>query len=171
MENATKTKCSTKMDKKAFEYGMEDASPGPAAYANRTTVGQKNRMANMPAGPAYTIGRKLTVSADTESPGPVYNLDRLTNRGRAVAPKYTLGTKRVQPDDDKGPGPAAYRPNIPKTIQPKILLPLRELTVINNSNGNLNKVFLNFFSFFFDYGNCLRTTTGRDRTHTRCRRP
>lgn len=121
-------KCTTvKMNRKVFEFGGMDYGPGPAAYGIKTTVGQINRMPTIASEPAYTVKQRLDLENVTESPGPVYNLARLTCRGKAEAPKYSIGTKLVGPLDSDNPGPAAYMPRVPeKRAKLKILLPLKD---------------------------------------------
>lgn len=109
-------------NRKAFELGAVRDGPGPAAYGLKTTVGRINRMPTIASEPAYTVKRRLVVSDVTESPGPAYDLARLTCRGRAAAPKYSMGAKLAGPPDRDNPGPAAYMPRAPeKRAKPKIL--------------------------------------------------
>lgn len=121
-------KCTTvKMNRKVFGFGVDDG-PGPAAYDVKTTVGRTNRTVTVANEPAYTVKRRLDVGNATESPGPAYNLERLTRHGKARAPEYSMGAKLVELSDrDDHPGPAAYMPRVPeKRAKPCILLPLKQ---------------------------------------------
>lgn len=121
-------KCTTvKMNRKAFKYGGENDGPGPAAYGVKTTVGRTNRLPTVVAEPAYTVKPRLEVHDATDSPGPVYNLARLTRHGKAEAPRYSMAAKLYGPSDEFNPGPAAYLPRVPeKRAKPRILLPLKD---------------------------------------------
>lgn len=124
--------CSTKMDRKVFEFGVEaDSGPGPAAYAVKTTVGRVNRLPNITAAPAYTIKRRLDGDAETEGPGPVYDLANMTSSGRATGPKYSMGAKLPGNAETDSPGPAAYLPRAgPARSAVKILLPLKQVDAV-----------------------------------------
>lgn len=125
--------CSTKMDPKVFEFDTIDAGPGPAAYGVKTTVGWRDRMPNIVAGPAYTIKQKLKVDDETEGPGPVYNLARLTRHGKQDAPKFSIGLNLPEIPDSASPGPAAYMvKNVKPRAKPRILLPLTRLDSVSH---------------------------------------
>uniref|UniRef100_A0A2S2PBW2 Outer dense fiber protein 3 n=1 Tax=Schizaphis graminum TaxID=13262 RepID=A0A2S2PBW2_SCHGA len=119
-------KCPGYMDRKVFKFGMEDAGPGPAAYGTRTTVGRLNRLPTVTDAPSCSMHKKLDIGNETDGPGPVvYNLARLTCRGRALAPQYSMAKKLPVDADMDNPGPAAYMPRVPaKGPVPKMLFPL-----------------------------------------------
>jgi len=114
------------MDRKVFEFGMEDAGPGPAAYGTRTTVGRLNRLPTVADAPSSSMHKRLDLSDETDGPGPVvYNLARLTCRGRALAPQYSMAKKLPVDGDLDNPGPAAYKPRVPVNGPvPKMLFPI-----------------------------------------------
>lgn len=114
------------MDRKVFEFGTVDASPGPAAYGTRTTVGRLNRLPTVAGAPSCSMHQQLNMANETYGPGPVvYNLTRLTRHGRAVAPRYSMAKKLPVDGDMDNPGPAAYKPRIPdRRPVPKMLFPL-----------------------------------------------
>ncbi|KAE9538162.1 hypothetical protein AGLY_006134 [Aphis glycines] len=119
-------KCPGYMDRKVFEFGMEDAGPGPAAYGTRTTVGRLNRLPTVADAPSSSMHKRLDLSDETDGPGPVvYNLARLTCRGRALAPQYSMAKKLPVDGDLDNPGPAAYKPRVPVNGPvPKMLFPI-----------------------------------------------
>ncbi|XP_060861543.1 ciliary microtubule associated protein 1B-like [Metopolophium dirhodum] len=107
-------KCPEYMDRKVFEFGTEDAGPGPAAYGARTTVGRLNRLPTVAGAPSCSMHQRLDLGNETEGPGPVvYNLAQLTCRGRAMAPRYSMAKKLPFDGDMDNPGPAAYKPRVP----------------------------------------------------------
>lgn len=120
-----------KMNAKAFEYVTEKDGPGPAAYGIKSTVGKKNRLPTIPNEPAFTAYPRLRYSDETESPGPVYNLQHLTCRGRADGPKYSMGTKKVENSETDSPGPAAYMLKSDRGPKLKILLPLKNIDSVS----------------------------------------
>lgn len=122
----------TKMDRKVYDFGKVDDGPGPAGYFVKNTMGQKNRMPTIHNAPAFTMKQRLEVSDETESPGPVYHLGRLTRRGRAEMPKYSLGPKIYENWDNGNPGPAAYYPKTVRKPKIKILLPLNHVDPVSS---------------------------------------
>lgn len=116
-------KCPEYMDRKVFQFGTEDAGPGPAAYGARTTVGRLNRLPTVTGAPSCSMHQRLDLGNESEGPGPVvYNLAQLTCRGRAVAPRYSMAKKLRFDGDLDNPGPAAYKPRVPvKGPVPKML--------------------------------------------------
>lgn len=119
------------MNRKVFDFATVDGSPGPAAYGYQTTVGRKNRMPTIPNEPAFTVKPRLDVNHETESPGPVYNLARLTRWGRADGPKFSIGMKLGELSASDSPGPAAYKPETGQRPKIKILLPLNTVDAVS----------------------------------------
>lgn len=115
--------CSVRMNPKVFV--LDDDSPGPAAYGQKSTVGQQNRMPTISNEPAYSAKQRLDIEIESQSPGPVYNIASFTCRGRTNAPKYSMGMKLPEKWDYENPGPAAYKPKTDRRRPKlKILLPL-----------------------------------------------
>lgn len=116
--------CSVRMNSKVFV--VDEDSPGPAAYGQKSTVGQRNRMPTIHKEPAYSVKQRFDIDSESRSPGPVYNIASFTCRGKTNAPKYSIGMKLSEKWESENPGPAAY---MPKTNQRqpklKILLPLK----------------------------------------------
>lgn len=124
--------CSVKMDRKAFDFSKDGEEPGPAAYGTKTTVGRTNRMITVTNPPAYTIRQRLdAVEPEFKSPGPVYNVQLITNRGKAWAPKYSIGMKLPKMAETDTPGPAVYKPNTVQKPRLKILLPLKDVDPVS----------------------------------------
>lgn len=124
--------CSVKMDRKALEFSKDGEEPGPAAYGTKTTVGRTNRMITVTNPPAYTIRQRLDqVEPEFKSPGPVYNVQLITNRGKAWAPKYSIGMKLPMMAETDTPGPAVYKPNTDRKPRLKILLPLKDVDPVS----------------------------------------
>lgn len=137
-------KCTnTKIVPEAFKYTTADDGPGPAAYGIKSTVGKKNRLPIIPDEPAYTAYPRLRYSDETESPGPVYNLQHLTCRGRADGPKFSMGTKKVENFETDSPGPAAYMLKSDRGPKLKILLPLKNIDPVSYP--------VSPFVFFFNF--------------------
>ncbi|XP_025405754.1 outer dense fiber protein 3B-like [Sipha flava] len=150
--------CSTKMDPKAFEFGRDATGPGPAAYGIKTTVGWQNRMPNIAKGPAYTFKQVLKVDDATESPGPKYNLERLTCHGKQAVPKFYMGLNLPEIPDEASPGPAAYMvQNMRSRAKPKILLPLPRLDSVSRCEPRFHR--FSVYIYRIDNENYKRVVT------------
>lgn len=130
-------RCTGRMNPKVLDFARVDDGPGPAAYGERTTIGRnKNRMANIPNEPAYSIRPLLPERYSTDGPGPVYNLARLTRRGKMDGPKYSMAARFDELADTDNPGPAVYVPRLRgDKAKIKILLPLKDTDPVSGRFG------------------------------------